>query len=88
MEITPVEKKAGMLLFYFGQDSAQTAKLRELLGDKVETLGETLGGRAEELRFRFERELGEHTSAEAVAADMLADIEREVAKERFKMKFV
>jgi DNA primase len=88
-ELTPLQKKAGMLLFYFGRDSAQAGKLRDVLGEReVGIIEEELGTRAEELRFRFEAELGEHTSPEVVAADMLGEIERQMAKERFKMKFL
>ncbi|HVZ76317.1 MAG TPA: DNA primase [Candidatus Paceibacterota bacterium] len=83
------ERKAAMLLFRFGKDSQVGAKLVEIVGE--ERLGEIekeLEGRAEELRFRFDAEVGEHTSEEAIAQDMLSSLEAVVAKERFKMKFL
>ena len=84
--LTPMEKKAGMLLF---GHAASKAKLEELLG--AEYLGELesrLMPHAEDMRFRFDAEVGEHSSEEQITADMLGDIERAVAKERFKMKFL
>jgi hypothetical protein len=47
-----------------------------------------LAGEAERLRFDFEREVGEHSSAEIIASDLLGDIERVVAKERLRQKFL
>jgi len=84
--LTPMEKKAGMLLF---GHSASKAKLEELLG--AEYLGELeskLLPHAEDMRFRFDAEVGGHSSEEQITADMLGDIERSIAKERFKMKFL
>src|SRR3989344_5710098 len=84
--LTPLEKKAGMLLF---GHAASKGKLEELLG--AEYLGELeskLLPHAEDLRFRFDTEVGEHSSEEQITADILGDIERAVAKERFKMKFL
>ncbi|KKT84614.1 MAG: hypothetical protein UW83_C0041G0006, partial [Parcubacteria group bacterium GW2011_GWD1_44_9] len=43
---------------------------------------------AEDMRFRFDAEVGEHSSEEQITGDMLASIETAVAKERFKMKFL
>ena len=84
--LTPLEKKAGMLLF--GRSGVKE-KLEELLG--AEYLGELesrLLPHAEDLRFRFDAEGGGHTDEETIAKDMLADIERAISKERFKMKFL
>jgi hypothetical protein len=78
-----------MLLFHFGRESDIGRQLGELLGkEKLDMLEVALAPRGEELRFMFDREVGEHTSEEAIAADMLEAIEAVVAKERFKMKFV
>jgi len=85
--LSPVEKKVGMLLFYFGHDSTVGRQLTALMGDeKVHAIEQSLAPQAEELRFRFESELGEH-SAEVIAADMIADLERTVAKEKMRAKF-
>ena len=54
----------------------------------VGELGSRLLPHAEDLRFRFDAEVGEHTDEDTIAKDMLGDIERTVAKERFKMKFL
>jgi len=84
--LTSLEKKVGMLLF--GRSGVKE-KLEELLG--AEYLGELesrLLPHAEDLRFRFDAEVGGHTDEETIAKDMLADIERAVSKERFKMKFL
>jgi hypothetical protein len=87
--LSPLQKKAGMLLFRFGKDSATGQRLAELLGQpELEALEEELYSQAEELRFRFDAEVGEHTTEETVAADMLGDIGKQVEKERFKMKFL
>lgn len=86
--LTPLQKKVGMLLARFGRDSATGQKLLELLGQ--ERINEVESGTAlcaEELRFRFDSEVGEH-GEEVIAGDMLQDIERTIAKERFKMKFL
>ncbi len=84
--LTPIEKKIGMLLF--GRGSSK-ATLEELLGaEYFSELESRLLIHAEDLRFRFDAEVGEHSSEEQIAADMLGDIERAVAKERFKMKFL
>jgi DNA primase len=86
-KVPPFEKKVGMLLFYFGRESAVGEQLTTLLGgQKISELEQELTPQAEELRFRFEAELGEHTD-EIIAADMLAELERAVAKERLRAKF-
>jgi DNA primase len=83
--LTPLDKKAGMLLYGW---RAGKEKLAELLGaEKVGELEERLSAMAEDLRFRFDQEVGEHTSESAIAEDMLGDLKRQVEKERFKMKF-
>ena len=87
--LTPLEKKIGMLMFYFPLGSGPRRQLVEVVGEqKVEELEQVLIPQAEALRFRFEAELGEHTSEETVADDMLRDISAAVEKERFKMKFL
>ncbi len=84
--LTPLEKKVGMLLF--GRSSSKD-KLQELLGaEYIVELERRLGPFAEDLRFRFDAEVGEHSSDEQITGDMLASIESAVAKERFKMKFL
>jgi DNA primase len=89
MILTPVQKKAGMLLFRFGRDSAVGAKLIEYLGEEALAKLETeLASEGESLRFRFDAEVGEHTSEETIAADMLSSIEKASARQRFKMKFL
>lgn len=86
--INGFDKKAGMLLFRFGPESEVGRRLAELLGqERLNALRDTLDPRAEELRFMFDREVGEHASEEAIAGEMLEAIETVVAKERFKMKF-
>ncbi len=86
---TPLERKAGMLLFYFAATSSERERLLELLGaERLEEIQTMLAGEAERLRFDFEREVGEHSSAEIIASDLLGDIERVVAKERLRQKFL
>lgn len=88
-DLTPLQKKAGMLLTRFGRDSAVGDRLSELLGAErlaqVEAAAEPC---AEELRFRFDGEVMEEGGEEAVAQDMLGSIAREIERERFKMKFL
>ncbi|HEV7449659.1 MAG TPA: DNA primase [Candidatus Paceibacterota bacterium] len=87
--LSSLEKKAAMLLFHFGKDSDVAAKLVDLLGaSRVEQMRQQLEGQAEALRFRFDAEVGEHSDEETIAADMLANIDKEVGRERFKMKFL
>ncbi len=86
LPMSPLERKVGMLLF--GRGKAKE-KLEELLG--VERLAEIetrLRSHAEDLRFRFDTEVGEHTDEDTIAGDMLGDIYKIVEKERFKMKFL
>ena len=84
--LTPLQKKIGMLLFGFAPGKK---KLEELLGEeRLSQYENKLLPSAEDLRFRFDAEVGEHTSEEAVAGDMLQDIGRTLEKERFKMKFL
>jgi DNA primase len=87
-ELLPLEKKIGMLLFYFSEGSPWHEKLRALLGPRLETFRHELEGRAEELRMRFERELGEHTDEETIAGDVFGDIEREVGRQELKKKLL
>lgn len=87
--LTAIERKIGMLIYAFPPESDVYAKLVELVGEgKVTELVERLAPFIEVLRFRFEAELGEHTNEQTVAEDMLTDIERQVKKDRFKMKFL
>lgn len=87
--LTPVERKAAMLIFRFGADSETGSKVEGLLGrERVDSLLARLESAAEALRFRFDAEVGEHAGEQEIAADMLAGIEREVGKERFKMRFL
>lgn len=88
-EIPPLEKKIGMLLFYFPEGTPMSARLEALVGGEgLRELRLELQPRAEELRLRFERELGEHTNEETIAADMLESIERELGKQRLKQKII
>jgi len=89
LSMTPLQKKAGMLLFRFGKESSVGVRLSGLLGSDILGQWESeLAGQAETLRFRFDQEVGEHTSEEAIAEDMLSDIGKQVEKKRFKMKFL
>jgi hypothetical protein len=86
---TPLQKKASMLWCKFGKDSAVGVRLQELL--EPELLGAIEGlseEEAENMRFRFDAEVGEHTTEEQIAADLLLDIERTVQKTRFKSRFL
>lgn len=86
---TPLERKAAMLFFYFAETSPERERLLELLGaQRLADIQTMLAGEAERLRFDFEREVGEHSSAEVIASDLLGDIERVVAKERLRQKFL
>lgn len=86
--LTPVERKAGMLLSYFAPHTPVYEELVKLIGeDDLQKLAAKTAREEEALRFRFEAELGEHTSESQVAADMLEDISRALHKERMKMKF-
>lgn len=86
--LAPTDKKAAMLLFRFDRSSEIYSRLEHLLGGlALESLRERLEPLAEALRFRFDAEVGEQTE-EHIATDMLDAIEREVSRERFKMKFL
>ncbi len=84
--LSALDKKVGMLLFGW---SAGKEKLHELLGaERLARYEADLASEAEDLRFRFDAEVGEHTSEEVIAADLLGDIAKQVERERFKMKFL
>ena len=86
--LTPLQKKAGMLIFKFGIDSKAVRRLSEALGEeKLRELERSLEPHAEELRFRFDRELGDHTSEARITEDIIVDIIRLMERERVKMKF-
>ncbi|HEY4501730.1 MAG TPA: DNA primase [Candidatus Paceibacterota bacterium] len=88
-DLTALDKKAAMLLFHFGRESEIGGRLAGLIGaSRADELTASLEDQAEALRFRFEAEVGEHSDEATIAADMLGDIEREVGRERFKMKFL
>lgn len=83
------DRKAAMLLFSFAKDSDVREKLESLLGgERMRVLEAELELQAEALRFRFEAEVGEHSSEATIAADMLGDIEREVGRDRLRHKFL
>jgi len=88
IDLTPLQKKAGMLLSYFGAESDVGRKVSELLGPQATELQSAIALQEEELRFRFELQVHEETNAEAIGQEMLGDIARQVEKERVKMKFV
>ena len=84
--MTPLERKVGMLLFGW---SKSKEKLHELLGaERLSEIETRLAPHAEDLRFRFDAEVGEHTDEDTIAKDMLGEIGKAVEKERFKMKFL
>ncbi len=89
LSMTPLQKKAGMLVFRFGRGSPIGEQLAAIVGgDELQKIEEELAGEAEALRFRFDSEVGEHTDEDTIAKDMLGDIHRQVERERFKMKFL
>ncbi len=89
LSMTPLQKKAGMLLFRFGRGSPIGEQLAGIVGgDELQKIESQLESEAESLRFRFDAEVGEHTDEDTIAKDMLGDISRQVEKERFKMKFL
>ncbi len=89
LSLTPLQKKAGMLLFRFGKESSTGERLAALLGpEELSSIESQLQGEAEAFRFRFDAEVGEHSDEETIAKDMLEDISRQVEKERFKMRFL
>ena len=86
LPMTPLERKVGMLLFGW---SKSKEKLHELLGaERLSEIETRLAPHAEDLRFRFDAEVGEHTDEDTIAKDMLGEIGKAVEKERFKMKFL
>ena len=88
-ELSPMDKKAMMLLSVFPHTSNVCEKLNLLLGqERVSGLERAVESSGEYWRFVFEKELGEHTSAEIVAEDMLEQIKKVVEKESYKRKYV
>ena len=80
---TPLELKIGMLMFRFNDDSTEYARLATLVGqERMAHVLQILSPQAELLRFRFDRELSEHSEEEAVVGDMLLDIESALMKEQ------
>ena len=64
-------------------------RLRTLIEpERLSEIEGRLTGEAETLRFAFDREVGEHTSAETIASDLLVDLERVVARERLRAQFL
>jgi DNA primase len=95
--LTPLEKKAGMLLARFStQEGPHAGGGQEVLAHVAELFGparwaglqESIKPHLEELRFRFDAEVGEHSDEATIAADLLQDIEQSLGRERFKMKFL
>ena len=86
---TPIERKVGMLFFYFDEASPQRQRLLELFGaDRLAEIQTILVDQAERLRFDFEREVGEHSTAEVIADDLLGNIESFVSKEKLRRRFL
>ncbi|MCC7500489.1 DNA primase [Candidatus Nomurabacteria bacterium] len=86
--LTPVQKKAGMLMARFGPDSDIGRKLREILGEnRFGELWQGLEPRAEELRFLFDQEVGESEES-LIAEEILQGVAPALKYERSKMKFV
>jgi DNA primase len=86
---TPIERKVGMLFFYFDEASPQRQRLLELFGaDRLAEIQTILVDQAERLRFDFEREVGEHSTAEVIADDLLENIESFVSKEKLRRRFL
>lgn len=89
LSLSPLQKKAGMLLARFGAESEVAEKLRGILGaERLRELWEPLAPHAEELRFRFDQEVGEGATEESIAQEVVGDIARQAERDRFKMKFV
>ncbi|MDZ4225991.1 MAG: toprim domain-containing protein, partial [Patescibacteria group bacterium] len=66
--LTAFEKKVGMLIAYFAPHTPVFTELSKLVGEEeLKELASRLAPELELLRFRFEQELGEHTSESAVA---------------------
>jgi len=88
-KLDPILKKAAMIMCNFNADSEQYAALVGLLGQQqIDALHAQIETQSERLRFDFEREVGEHSTPEVIANDLLGDIERFVAKERLRQKFL
>ena len=84
-QIGPLEQKVGMLLFYFGADGDIGGKLVALVGkERLTDIERSLAPRAEELRFKFEQELGEPPNEIAVAEDVLRGLDRMLNKEKLQ----
>ena len=61
----------------------------ELFGaDRLAEIQTILVDQAERLRFDFEREVGEHSTAEVIADDLLGNIESFVSKEKLRRRFL
>ena len=70
--LSPFKRRVGMLLFSFGSDSEVRKQLEALLGlEQLGALEAELSLQAEELQYRFEHEVGEHSTPEVIAADLL-----------------
>jgi DNA primase len=83
------KRRVGMLLFAFPDDVEMKKKIEAILGlEKLTQLELELAPHAEELRYRFEAEVGEHSTPEVIAADILAALADEIGRERFKMRFL
>ncbi len=88
-KLDPILKKAAMIMCNFKSDSKQYATLVSFLGqEQVDALHVQIESQSERLRFDFEREVGEHSTAEVIADDLLSDIERFMSKERLRQKFL
>jgi len=75
-DLSPLEKKAGMLIFHFGDKSPTCERLQELLGaPRYADYATRLTPHAELLQFRFDTEVGEHADEAVIAGDLLRDIE-------------
>ncbi|MEK7068546.1 MAG: DNA primase, partial [Patescibacteria group bacterium] len=86
--LTPLQKKAGMLMARFGPDSDMGKRIGEIVGrDRLTELWEALEPRAEELRFLFDEQIGEQDET-AIAEEILAGVTAALRWERSKMKFV
>jgi DNA primase len=75
-ELSLLERTAGMLHYYFEANAEVQARLAELLGqERHQALAAQLAPQAEVLRFRFEAEAGAGGDEQAVAADLLRQLE-------------
>jgi hypothetical protein len=86
--LTSLEKKVGMLTAYFAPHTPVYIELAKAVGEEeLAAIAGRVNHQQELLRFRFEQELGEHTSESQVAEDMLEDIKKVLERGRFKAKF-